>query len=63
MTGKCVIYPGITTGNEATEFLYDYEAVQKILERQHSITKEFRESDSASKLKKLLNHKTDSLII
>ena len=43
MTGKSVVHPGISTGNEATESMYEDEAVRKAMERHFEISKEFRE--------------------
>ena len=50
VTGKSVIFPGISTGNLATESLFDSEAVSKIMERHHEITKKFREEEYENKL-------------
>ena len=50
VTGKNVIFPGITTGNVATESLYDNELVRKIMERHYELMKEFRESEFSRKL-------------
>ena len=33
VTGKSVVLPGIVTGNEATESLFDSEFIQRIMER------------------------------
>ena len=33
MTGKSIMFPGLTTGDTATESLYDDETVRKIMER------------------------------
>ena len=32
VTGKSIVFPGLTTGNEVTESLYDDEAIRKIME-------------------------------
>ena len=50
VTGKSVIFPGISVGNLATESLFDSEAVAKIMERHHDITKRFREEEYENKL-------------
>ena len=52
ITGKSVNIPGITVGNDATEALFDSEAVQKIMERHHEFIKKFREVEYSEKLKK-----------
>ena len=43
VTGKSVVHPGISTGNVATESMYEDEAVRKAMERHFEISKEFRE--------------------
>ena len=43
VTGKAVTFPGISTGNIATESMFDSEAVKKVMERHHEVMKEFRE--------------------
>ena len=43
VTGKSVTFPGISTGNIATESMFDSEAVKKVMERHHEVMKEFRE--------------------
>ena len=43
MTGKSIVHPGISTGNIATESMYEDEAVRKKNEKHFEITKEFRE--------------------
>ena len=50
VTGKSVIFPGISVGNLATESLFDSEAVSKVMERHHEITKKFREAEYENKL-------------
>ena len=52
VTGKSVNIPGVTVGNEATESLFDCEAVQKIMERHQEFIKRFREQEYSDKLKK-----------
>merc|ERR1712098_14596 len=51
VTGKAVTIPGLTMGNEASESLKDAEAVRKIMEMIHKVTKEFREAETKVKLK------------
>ena len=50
VTGKSVIYPGLTTGNVATESLYDDEGVRKIMERQNEVMKNYRDAEFSRKL-------------
>jgi transposase InsO family protein len=52
VTGKSVFFPGILTGNVATESMFDSEAIKKIMERHHEITKKFREVEYGSKLER-----------
>ena len=42
VTGKSVMLPGLTTGNLATESLYDDEIVRNIMERLYIMMKEYR---------------------
>ena len=51
VTGKAVSIPGLTMGNEGSESLTDAEAVNRIMETIHKVTKEFREADTKAKLK------------
>ena len=51
VTGKAVSIPGLTMGNEGSESLTDAEAVRKIMETIHKVTKEFREAETKVKLK------------
>merc|ERR1712029_1307083 len=51
VTGKAVSIPGLTMGNEGSESLTDAEAVRKIMEMIHKVTKEFREAETKTKLK------------
>merc|ERR1712115_165184 len=51
VTGKAVNIPGLTMGNEGSESLTDAEAVNKIMETIHKVTKEFREAETKVKLK------------
>ena len=50
VTGKNVIFPGLSVGNIATELLYDDKLVRKIMERHYELMKEFRESEFSRKL-------------
>ena len=52
VTGKAVVFPGISSADVATESMYDNEAVRRIIERHSMITKKFRESEFESKLKR-----------
>ena len=52
VTGKSVNLPGISVGNDATESLFDSEAVQKIMERHQDFVKKFREVEYSEKIKK-----------
>ena len=52
MTGKSIVLPGLTTGNEATDSLYDNETVRQIMERHFELMKEFREAEFTRKLEK-----------
>ena len=54
-TGKNVVFPGILTGNMATESLYDDERVRMINEQHQLLMKEFREQEFSRKLKIALN--------
>ena len=51
VTGKAVSIPGLTMGNEGSESLTDAEAVNKIMETIHKVTKEFREAETKVMLK------------
>merc|ERR1711867_250471 len=51
VTGKAVSIPGLTMGNEGSESLTDAEAVRKIMETMHKVTKEFREAETKVKLR------------
>ena len=42
MTGKSVIHPGISTGNVATDSMYEDEAVRNTIEKHFEIAKELR---------------------
>ena len=55
VTGKSSNIPGITVGNEATEAMFDSEAIQKIMERHHEFIKKFREVEYSEKIKKAAN--------
>ena len=51
VTGKAANIPGLTMGNEGSESLTDAEAVNRIMETRHKVTKEFREAETRKKLK------------
>ena len=45
MTGKSIVHPGVSTGNTATESMYEDEAVRATMENHFKIAKEFREAE------------------
>ena len=49
VTGKSIVFPGLTTGNKATESLYDDETVQKIMERHYELMRKFRETEARNR--------------
>ena len=49
MTGKSIVLPGLTTGDEATDSLYDDETVRRIMERHLKLMKKFREVEFSRK--------------
>ena len=51
VTGKAVSIPGLTMGNEGSESVTDAEAVRRIMETIHKVTREFREAETKVKLK------------
>ena len=51
VTGKSVMYPGITVGNLATDCAFTSENVQRIMERHKRVTEIFRQDEYSSKLK------------
>ena len=51
VTGKSVNLLRLTTGNEATESMTDFEAVQRSMENLAKTISEFREADMRKKLK------------
>ena len=55
MMGKSVIHLGISTGNVATESMYEDEAVRKTMEKHFEIANEFREIEFGSKIDKAIN--------
>ena len=57
-TGKNVIFPGISTANEASESVYDDELVRKIMERHREVMKQFREQEFLRKLEIALKTRT-----
>ena len=44
------MFPGLTTGNTATDSLYDDESVRRIMERHHEMMRKFREVEFSRKL-------------
>ena len=52
VTGKAVVFPGVTGGDLVSESLYDSEAVKRLIERHVLIMKRFREADYEDKLEK-----------
>ena len=52
MTGKSIVLPSLTSGNVATESLYDDESVRRIMERHHETMKEFRKAEFSKKLER-----------
>ena len=52
VTGKAVVFPGISGGDPGTESLYDLEAIRRLIERHTLITKRFREAEYGDKLRK-----------
>ena len=55
MTGKSVVHLGISTGNIATESMYEDEAVREDMEKHFEIAKEFRDIEFGSKIDKVIN--------
>ena len=51
VTGKSVMYPGVTVGNLATDCAFSSENVQQIMERHKRVTEIFRQDEYSSKLK------------
>ena len=54
MTGKCLMIPGLTMGNLATDSVSDDEMVRNIMESFYLLMKEFRMLELSGKLRKLL---------
>jgi hypothetical protein len=52
VTGQSVVYPGVTTGNIATESVFTSDSIKAIMENHHKVTKAFREAEYSSKLEK-----------
>ena len=55
VTGKSVNIPRITLGNDASDSLFDSEAVQKIMERHHELIRKFHEQEYSAKLIRAAN--------
>merc|ERR1712237_308817 len=52
VTGKCIVLPGLSNGNLATESLYDNEAIRRIMERHHEVLKQYRQIEFTKKLER-----------
>ena len=57
MTGKSIVHPGISTGNIATESMYEDEAVRKTMEKYFEIAKKFRELEFGIKIDKAMDER------
>ena len=55
MTEKSIILPGLTTGDEATDSLYDNETVRRMMERHLELMKKFREAEFTRNLERAKN--------
>ena len=51
VTGKSVTYPGVTTGNLATDCAFTSENIQRIMEGHKQVTELFRKDEYSAKLK------------
>merc|ERR1712030_98948 len=51
MTGKSIMFPGLTTRDTATDSLYDNETVRKIMETHYDLMRKFREAEFLRKLR------------
>ena len=60
VTGKAVSIPGLTMGSEGSESITDAEAVRKIMETIHKVTREFREAETKVKLRECQGIRTRS---
>ena len=60
VTGKAVSIPGLTIRNEGSESVTDAEAVRRIMETIHKVTKEFREAETKTKLRECQGIRTRS---
>ena len=60
VTEKAVAIPGLTMGNEGSESVTDSEAVRRIMETIHKVTKEYREAETKVKLKECQGIRTRS---
>ena len=61
VTGKSVNLPGITVGSDATESLFDSEAIQKIMERHHDFIRRFREIEYTEKIKRAAQGRSNTM--
>ena len=55
VTGKSVIFSGISSADVAIESMYDNEGIKRMIERHAMVTKKFREIEYSTKLKKASN--------
>jgi hypothetical protein len=53
VTGKSVTFPGVTTGNIATESGFDSDNIKHIMDNHHKVTRAFREAEYTSKINKI----------
>ena len=60
VTGKAVIFPGITTGNIASDSSFDSESVKKIMMRHMAMMKEFQVAEYTDKLESVLKYNSKS---
>ena len=60
VTGKAVVFPGVTVGNLSTDSLCENEVVRRIVERHPKVTEEFRKAEYLNKLKQASNTRVKS---
>merc|ERR1712240_441528 len=60
VTGKAVTIPELTMGNEGSESVTDSEAVRKIMETIHKVTREFREAETKVRFRECQGIRTRS---
>ena len=61
VTGKSVCIPGVTVGDQATDSLFDSDAVQKIMDRHYQFMKRFREHEYGDKIKRAGNIRSNEI--